>query len=221
MSPVSSAKRATDTRVSHLARSSRAPGRDELQRVTSPLATAPSPSPGTVPGGWQPARPWQRGLGWLIDVAPFVGLALLAARGLKGQAALSALVHALWSKNIDGAALGLRLPAAGAGIRIAALAGVLLLIAAAWVGYRIAALPLAGRTLGKLIVGARVVSFADPARKPTWGQSARRWLVPQAAGLVPLPGTGLLPCLWLLRDPARRGVHDHLAGTVVIRSSGA
>jgi uncharacterized RDD family membrane protein YckC len=167
------------------------------------------------------AAVWQRGLGGLIDVLPFLLVALLAASSLHGRAAADALVRALWSKNIDGSALGLGRPAADAGLRLAALAGVFLLLAVGWVGYRIAALPTAGRTLGKWAVGTRVVPLAEPSGKPTWGQAARRWAVPQVAVLVPLPGTGLLPYLWLLRDPLRRGAHDHLAATVVVRDSAA
>jgi uncharacterized RDD family membrane protein YckC len=160
--------------------------------------------------------------GWLIDATPFVAAGLAAAYGLHGPAALRALLHGLLTKRFDAGALGLPQPALKMGVSAALhlllVAALWLSIALAWIGYRIAALPLRGRTVGKWLVGTWVARVDDPTARPTWGQATKRCLLPQAGGLIPLPGTGLLPYLWLLRDARRRGLHDHVAGTIVLQA---
>jgi uncharacterized RDD family membrane protein YckC len=83
-----------------------------------------------------------------------------------------------------------------------------------------------GRTLGKYVVGTRVV-LAEDGRVPGWSRSIARW------GMVALPPgivTLTLPrwsfpvyLVWsivvyipILYDPWRRGLHDRVAGTVVV-----
>ncbi len=85
-----------------------------------------------------------------------------------------------------------------------------------------------GRTLGKWALGVEVVS-AESGERPSWWQSAMRWLVvtsPWLAttlmGSVPLlavvPAAAwigiYLPILW---DPAGQGLHDRAVRTYVLR----
>ncbi|MGH7845026.1 MAG: RDD family protein [Candidatus Binatia bacterium] len=74
---------------------------------------------------------------------------------------------------------------------------------------------MAGRTLGKWLLGLRVVG---PNRSPiTYRQSLKRWI---GYFLSAFLGLGFL---WILISRERRGWHDYLAGTWVIRdrSSGS
>jgi uncharacterized RDD family membrane protein YckC len=86
-------------------------------------------------------------------------------------------------------------------------------------GYRVITTARWGAGIGKLLLGLRVVvdrGTATTAELPGWGRSWRRWVVPQGPGLIPLPATGLLAYAPALRDPRRRGLHDRVAGTVVV-----
>ncbi|PDP85175.1 hypothetical protein CQJ94_24580 [Glycomyces fuscus] len=76
-----------------------------------------------------------------------------------------------------------------------------------------------GRTLGKMMVGIKVVSAADGGRL-SQGQAMGRsafFGFPQS-----LPGVGhiftLAESMAALGDPRRRALHDRAAGTVVIRT---
>ncbi|WP_330330674.1 RDD family protein [Streptomyces sp. NBC_00536] len=66
-----------------------------------------------------------------------------------------------------------------------------------------------GRTLGKKLLGIRVLAVAT-RRPPSFGAALRRWLV---CALLGLPGS--LPCL--TGRPRRRTWHDKAAGTYVSR----
>jgi uncharacterized RDD family membrane protein YckC len=74
-----------------------------------------------------------------------------------------------------------------------------------------------GRTLGKHLLGLRVVSTPQGA-PVTMSYAALRALVPSAAVLLPVIGNfaGLAVYLWAVFDPARQGLHDKLAGTMVV-----
>ena len=98
------------------------------------------------------------------------------------------------------------------------LVGVLIVITAAWIAYRVIATARYGRTVGKWLVGSRVVRVDDPSRRPTLRQSWVRFLVPQTSGWLPLPGSGLVPYLTLVLHPRRRGLHDKAAGTIVVKT---
>lgn len=96
--------------------------------------------------------------------------------------------------------------------------------------YYIVATALWGRTIGKKIMRTRVVE-RDRRDLPSWSASALRW---SAFGWVMLLGLALpdlaaylafpvfvvvyLPILW---DADRRGLHDRLAGTVVVETQSA
>jgi len=76
-----------------------------------------------------------------------------------------------------------------------------------------------GATLGKEIMGLRVVRDGTDLT-PTVGQAARRFLLPGTAQLLPGVWLGLgLAAGWgatALVDDRRRTVHDRLAGTQVV-----
>jgi uncharacterized RDD family membrane protein YckC len=84
--------------------------------------------------------------------------------------------------------------------------------------YTIVPTALWGQTLGKIAVGTRVVVEEDGSL-PGWRRSAVRWALPGVAGR--LPYIGLLVSLGIMAslvlDRRRRGLHDRLAGTIVVR----
>lgn len=92
-------------------------------------------------------------------------------------------------------------------------------VALAWavtVGYETWLTTATGQTVGKRAVGIRVVDRAT-ARPPRNQASFRRAALPPVLGTV-LPGLGwFLPYLWAVWDPSRRGLHDRVAGTIVVR----
>ena len=78
------------------------------------------------------------------------------------------------------------------------------------VGYYVILWTAAGQTVGKLIMGLRVVS-AEGKPHITFGQSVRRFIgyivsaIPLFAGFI-----------WILIDNERQGWHDKIAGTHVV-----
>ncbi|MGH9222609.1 MAG: RDD family protein, partial [Acidimicrobiales bacterium] len=84
--------------------------------------------------------------------------------------------------------------------------------------YEIVPTALWGRTPGKAIVGTRVVGMGD-GRVPGWKRAILRWVLPALAFQVHAVGWALALLLraLLVVDPLRRGVHDRLAGTIVVR----
>lgn len=75
-----------------------------------------------------------------------------------------------------------------------------------------------GQTLGKIAVGTRVVVEADGAL-PGWRRSLVRWALPGLAGRLPVIGLGVSLAIMasLVWDPRRRGLHDRMAGTIVVK----
>ena len=84
--------------------------------------------------------------------------------------------------------------------------------------YTIVPTAVLGQTLGKIAVGTRVVVEAD-GTLPGWRRSAVRWALPGLAGRLPVVGLGVSLAISasLAWDPRRRGFHDRLAGTIVIK----
>ena len=84
--------------------------------------------------------------------------------------------------------------------------------------YTIVPTAVLGQTLGKIAVGSRVVVEAD-GTLPGWRRSAVRWALPGLAGRLPVVGLGVSLAISasLAWDPRRRGFHDRLAGTIVIK----
>lgn len=82
--------------------------------------------------------------------------------------------------------------------------------------YHTVAIARFGRTIGKRLLGLRVVAMPD-GRQVAWSYAALRALVPSAAVLLPVVGNlaGLAVYLWAVFDKRRQGLHDKLAGTLV------
>jgi len=93
--------------------------------------------------------------------------------------------------------------------------------------YLIATTAIWGRTLGKWIVGTRVIDD-DTGRNPSWLRSIVRYVVPSLGSLLALAVSprwvaALLSTLWativyapLLWSPRVQGIHDRAARTVVV-----
>ena len=96
--------------------------------------------------------------------------------------------------------------------------------------YQIVSGALSGRTIGKLVASTRVVALESGAT-PGWSQAVLRWAVPAIVSLGSLfQGDGLVGGLaatvsgvvsivvyvGLLKEPLRQGLHDKVAGTVVV-----
>ena len=75
-----------------------------------------------------------------------------------------------------------------------------------------------GQTLGKIAIGTRVVAEAD-GTVPGWRRSLVRWALPGLAGRLPVIGLGVSLAIMasLVWDPRRRGLHDRMAGTIVVK----
>jgi uncharacterized RDD family membrane protein YckC len=104
------------------------------------------------------------------------------------------------------------------GIGIASFFTTLLLILVIALAYEVVLIALRGATVGKQLVGIKVVRSADGAL-PGWGPSLIRWLIPAAASFV----CGILQFvvyLSFLFDSAGRmqGWHDKAASTLVVSS---
>ena len=97
-------------------------------------------------------------------------------------------------------------------------AGLILLLLVAYYVYYVEMMYRSGQTVGKKVVGIRVVP-ADPQRRLTRGMAAKRYLVENVAGtLVPL--FVYLDGLWQLWDkPYQQTLHDKVAQTVVVKVS--
>jgi uncharacterized RDD family membrane protein YckC len=99
------------------------------------------------------------------------------------------------------------------------LARLLVLVAFVFLAiYELVPTALWGRTPGKVIVGTRVVGI-DDGRPPGWKRAILRWILPALAFQVQVVGwvLALLIRAVLVADPLRRGVHDRLSGTIVVR----
>ena len=84
--------------------------------------------------------------------------------------------------------------------------------------YTIVPTALWGQTLGKIAVGTRVVAEQDGSL-PGWRRAALRWALPGIIGRLPFVGlwVSLAVMASLAWDRRRRGLHDRLAGTIVVR----
>jgi hypothetical protein len=174
-----------------------------------------------------------RSVAWLIDAALGVVVCAVLARMIGGPAMLRTLVHLVTFKSVNGPE-GHELSAAltPGPHQLDALRGLtrllvlLLVVGVGSVAYRVVTTAHWGAGIGKYLLGLRI-AVRTPAglqlERPGWRRAWRRWAVPQAPGLIPFPGTGLLAYVPAFRDPLRRGLHDRAAGTVVVdvaKSSG-
>lgn len=103
---------------------------------------------------------------------------------------------------------------------------------AAWLAYQVATTAHAGQTWGRRLLHIRVVDEATGG-SPSWGQALAREQISLpallfASLLFGVPGSfgarvglvlaGLLAGAWALVDRRRRGLHDLVAGTRVVRA---
>ena len=100
-------------------------------------------------------------------------------------------------------------------------AGILLVLSAIWIVYDIVPVALWGRTLGKRVVGIKVVS-AQSGEVPRWGKAIARWAIPGLPAAIPfimwIGGLWWILCnLSLTWDRVYQGWHDKAAGTLVIK----
>lgn len=75
---------------------------------------------------------------------------------------------------------------------------------------------LTGGTLGKLIVGTRVVRVGD-WRPITMGAALTRWVVIVVLSVVPFGG--IVDALYIFAGELKQTLHDKAAGTTVVRVS--
>lgn len=144
---------------------------------------------------------WRRAASWAVDAIPF---AALAAWGLQAIAAAvpaapgapQGLAHAVDVALRDGGAIALPL---AAGTLILALV------------YQVLGHALAGATLGKWLLGLRVVG--PDGRRPSLARSAARAAL--SAASVLLLGLGVLLALF---TRSGRALHDLAAGTWVVEA---
>lgn len=99
--------------------------------------------------------------------------------------------------------------------------GGLLAVTALWLAigivYETVAIAVFARTVGKRVLGLKVVRSEDGGRVG-WTYASVRALVPAAAGLVPYIGLGLQVAVYLRAafHPLRQGWHDAATGTLVV-----
>lgn len=77
--------------------------------------------------------------------------------------------------------------------------------------YHIIFIAALGRTPGKMLLGLRVVSVQGG--KPNFGQVLLRELIGKTIAAAPI----FLGLLWALWDQEKRGWHDRIGGTLVVR----
>ena len=83
--------------------------------------------------------------------------------------------------------------------------------------YEITLVATLGQTVGKRLLGIKIVHLAD-GDVPGWGSATIRYLLPTAVGALPIVQfLALVVYLRALWDPMRQGFHDRAAGTIVIR----
>jgi uncharacterized RDD family membrane protein YckC len=171
------------------------------------------------------AAPLRRATAWLIDV----GLFALPAVALMTLVGGTDLLRSLWRLLVTKQGSSGPLPqispthlSIGAHMPLEAIevVAVALTTICCWVGYRVGMTAWRGMTVGKWLCRIRVVCQEDWQRPPNLSRAFARWMVPQAAGILPLPGTGILAYAWLLKDRHSQGAHDKAARTVVVRVPG-
>ncbi len=87
--------------------------------------------------------------------------------------------------------------------------------------YEVVLVRMRGQTVGKRVLGIKVVRVTD-GNLPDWTASVVRYLLPVVPLLVPVPvlniALSLTVYLVAVTHPLRRGWHDRAAGTLVIKA---
>ena len=93
----------------------------------------------------------------------------------------------------------------------------LLVIMLVWLLYEPVLIAVYGQTLGKKIVGVKVIR-ADNGEIPGYGKSISRWLVPSVVNFIPVIGSIISLVVYLspVFSDTRQGWHDKAAATVVV-----
>jgi uncharacterized RDD family membrane protein YckC len=90
--------------------------------------------------------------------------------------------------------------------------------------YEVVLIRMWGQTIGKRVVGIKVVRVTD-GNLPDWTASFVRYLLPVIPILLPVPvvnvALSLVVYLVAVTHPLRRGWHDRAAGTLVIKAQSA
>lgn len=92
-----------------------------------------------------------------------------------------------------------------------------LVIMLIWLLYEPVLIAVWGQTLGKKMVGVKVIR-ADNGEVPGYGKSISRWLVPSVVNLIPVIGSIISLVVYLspVFSDTRQGWHDKAAATVVV-----
>ncbi len=95
--------------------------------------------------------------------------------------------------------------------------GLLLLYGLTVAGYEIVLIALFGMTVGKWLVGIKVVAQVDGS-VPGWSSSVKRWVLPGVSTAIPGVGwlLSLIVYLSLFWGKDQRGWHDQFGGTIVV-----
>jgi uncharacterized RDD family membrane protein YckC len=177
--------------------------------------------PAPRPHGWPLAASGARLLARLIDI--FVVLVLnLVVNGwfvYEYVKEVSPVVRELWNRSLEGdrSTAGLAVTERAANLQIV----IVLLAAALWFAYEVPAVANTGQTIGKRLLGIRVIRL-DNQRRLGFGRSFRRW---NTMGLPTLLwsccGIGFVlqfvDALFVAFDrPLHQALHDKSALTVVV-----
>ncbi|MDE0171697.1 MAG: RDD family protein [bacterium] len=102
---------------------------------------------------------------------------------------------------------------------IALVFGLALMVLVITLLYEMTMIALRGQTVGKMMVGAKVVRATD-GEIPGWGKSIGRWLILVAPSLIPIGGFILTLLVYLSPtfDNRRQGWHDKAVATVVVKA---
>lgn len=101
-------------------------------------------------------------------------------------------------------------------------AGAVLILAVLGIAYEIGMVAWKGGTLGKLVLGLRVMDQETSSIPPGGKDAFMRWL-PSAIGIIPLLGPIvslvflILSLVWLFSDSHRRTIYDRFATTYVVK----
>lgn len=180
-------------------------------------------------GAWQPQRAegpdgvelasWGRRLGaYALDLIPFIVLSLVIV-GASGY--FDAVSRAVASGDEQ---LTEAMEILAPGSQTAVTLTVVTLFAQLL--YNVGLHATTGQTIGKRLVGIRLVRADEPTRSPGLPAASLRWLIqlgaPQALQGVPVVGFlvglfGLADHLWPLWDQRNQALHDKAARTLVVR----
>ena len=147
-------------------------------------------------------------------------------RPIAGPGSVANFGARFWGFVIDwfvllGLATAVRVAGRAAGIEWGAV-GVLALASSAV--YVVVAIGAFGRTLGQRAQGLEVMRL--DGRHPNWGNAVRRWVLLGAIGVLGVlsgfPEVAAVVTLgvlaWMFVDRERQGLHDKVAGVIVVRA---